>query len=133
MQENYVVFYLAGRDDRLLKHDIDTEEIARLVLKGKGTIRELLVKAANSAAEPLRVARKKAGWTEEYADEIKEAGGDAEEAYKCYLEGRIDELAYSLEKDVIDELEVELGGDGDDEGDDDEDDDADGDDEEPVQ
>lgn len=130
MKESYAPFYIAGRADRLIKSDVDTEEIAALVLKGNGSIHELLVKAVTEVAAPLRVDRKKKAWYEEYEDEIKEAGGDQEEAYRHYLQGRIDELVFQLEPEVLDELEISLGGDpdGDEEHDEDDDDDADEDD-----
>jgi len=104
MKPTYATFYIEGREDRLLKHDIDTDEIARLVMNGKGTIHELLLKASKAAAEPLLVARKKRTWIEEFEAEIKTAGGDAEEAYRHYIDGRVDELAFSLEQEVVESL-----------------------------
>jgi DNA polymerase III delta subunit len=126
MKPTYVTFYIEGREDRLLKHDIDTDEIARLVMNGKGSIYELLLKASKAAAEPLLVARKKRTWIEEFEAEIKTAGGDAEEAYRHYIDGRVDELAFSLERDAVEALAEACGsgtsGDGvDDEDEDDED------------
>lgn len=128
MKKEYVGFYLVGRDDRLIKNDIDTEDIAQAVLDGKGSIRELIVKAVSAAAEPLRHARKKANWIEEYEDDIKTAGGDKEAAYTHYIDGRMDELALSLERDVVDDLEALTGGD---DADDDDDEDPEAGDEEP--
>lgn len=124
----YVAFYLDGREDRLLKHDIDTVQIAEEVGDGKGSIHELLVKAATSAAEPLRVDRKKRSWLEEYEDEIKEAGGDGELAYQHYIQGRIDEVVHRLDGEVVEELSAMHGEESDD--DEDEDDDEDDEDEE---
>lgn len=129
MTPAYVAFYLDGREDRLLKHDIDTVQVAEEVGDGKGSIHELLVKAATSAAEPLRVDRKKRSWLEEYADEIKEAGGDGELAYQHYIQGRIDEVVHRLDGDVVEELS-EMNGDESDEDEDEEEDEEDEEDEE---
>ena len=124
MKTAYVFFYLQGREDRLIKNDIDTDEIAEAVTAGKGSIHDLLVKAAAAAAEPLRVDRKKRTWIEDWEDEIKEAGGDSDEAYSTYLQGRIDELAHALDADVVaamvDPGEDEDDGDEEEEGEDDE-------------
>lgn len=130
MKEAYISFYLEGRDDRALKHDIDTEEIARMVVDGKGTIHELLMKAAKSAAEPHLVARKKRSWIEESDEEIKAAGGDSEEAYRHYIDGRIDELVYKLEVEVLEVLEELCGGESEEGEDEDGEDDEEGDDKE---
>lgn len=118
----YVAFYLDGREDRLLKHDIDTVQIAEEVGDGKGSIHEMLVKAATSAAEPLRVDRKKRTWLEEYEGEIKEAGGDGELAYQHYIQGRIDEVVHRLDGEVVEELSSMHGEESDDEDDDDDED-----------
>ena len=132
MKPAYVSFYLEGREDRLIKNDIDTDQIAEQVTAGKGTIHALLSAAATAAAEPLRVGRKKREWTEEFESEIKEAGGDQDEAYATYLQGRIDELAHRLEGDVVDAMHGEgedEDGDADEEdeeSDEDEDEDDDG-------
>lgn len=128
MKEAYASFYLEGRDDRLLKSDIDVDDIAEQVIAGKGSIHELLVKAATAAAEPLRVDRKKRQWLEDFEDEIKEAGGDAEEAYGTYLSGRIDQLVSQLDDDVVAAMSLELGGEEDDEDEEDDDEEDEGDD-----
>lgn len=104
MKAAYACFYLEGREDRVLRSDIDTEEIAQRVLDGKGDIHDLVKKAAAAAAEPLRIDRKKRRWIEDSADEIKAAGGDNEEAYNHYLDGRVDELVYRLESDVLEDI-----------------------------
>lgn len=130
MQASYAFFYIEGRDEKLLKHDIDTEEIAKAVLAGKGSIHELAHKAATTAAEPLRIDRKKNLWMDNYEDDIKTAGGDTEAAYEHYLAGRIDELTTRLETEIVSDITVEACGDedGDDEEEDDDDDGGDGDD-----
>lgn len=118
----YVSFYLDGREDRLLKHNIDTIQVAEEVGDGKGSIHELLLKAATSAAEPLRVDRKKRAWLEEFEEEIKSAGGNGELAYQHYVQGRIDEVVHRLDGEVVEEL-TDMHGDESDDEDEDEDED----------
>jgi hypothetical protein len=101
MQKEYVTFYLLGRDEKKLKNDIDIDQIAEQVIEGKGTIYELLHKAATVAVAPLREGRRKRDWLEEYESEIKECGGDGEAAYQHYLDGRVDELVVLLDDEVV--------------------------------
>lgn len=124
LQSDYIFFYLEGREAKSLKVDIDTEVIAEQVAAGKGTIHELLHKAVSDAAKGLEVDRQKRRWIADYEDEIKEAGGDQDVAYRHYCEGRVDELVYRLEPDVLEELEDDdgEGSDDEDDGDDEEDD-----------
>ena len=122
MKSDYAYFYLEGRDDKRLRADIDTEQIARDVIAGKGLIYELVHKAVASAAEGHRVERKKRQWIEEYQDDINAAGGDGEEAYRHYLDGRIDELTHVLEGEVVDNMAELLGGEDDGDEEDEEDD-----------
>lgn len=125
----YAFFYLEGREERLLKADIDTAEIAKAVVESGGTIHERLHEAASKAAEPLRVDRKKRQWLEDYEDDIKTMGGNADHAYEHWCEGRVDELVSSLEGEVVDEMTAIVHGEEDDDDEDeegeDEDDDAD--------
>jgi hypothetical protein len=126
----YAFFYLEGREERLLKADIDTHEIAKKVVVDGGSIHELLHAAVTRAAEPLRVDRKKRQWIDDYEDDIKAMGGDSEHAYDHWIEGRIDELVSSLESEVIDEMTAIVHGDEDeDEGGDEDEDEGDDEDE----
>jgi hypothetical protein len=128
MKTEYAMFYLEGREERLIKADIDTADIAQSVVDGNGSIHELLRTAVSKAAEPLRVDRKKRQWIEDWEDEIAKAGGDKEEAYRHFCDGRIDELVFSLEAEVIEEMTTIVTGeepDDDDEEDDEEEDDDD--------
>lgn len=125
MKADYVFFYLEGREAKRLKADIDTAVIAEQVAAGKGTIHELLHKAVSDAAKGLEVDRQKRRWLSDYEDEIKQAGGDGEAAYRHYCDGRIDELVYVLEPEVLeclDDEEDDADGDEGDDGDDDEED-----------
>ena len=129
MKSAYAMFYLEGRDERLIKADIDTAELARAVVDGKGTVHEQLRAAVAKAAEPLRVDRKKRQWISDWEEEIDKAGGDKEEAYNHFCEGRIDELIYALEPDVIEEMTTIVTGEDDGEDEDEEEDEEEGDDE----
>lgn len=130
MKQAYAYFYVLGREERALKNDIDTEQIANHVLDGKGTIHELTRAAVEKAADALRVDRKKRVWLEEYSDEISEAGGDGEEAYNHYVDGRIDTTTSDLEEQVFEDLAEEVApGDGQEDGEDDDEDEEEGDDE----
>jgi len=121
MKADYVFFYLEGREAKRLRADIDTEAIAEQVLAGKGTIHDLLHKAVSDAAKGLEVDRQKRRWLADYEDEVKEAGGDGEEAYKHFCAGRVDELVYMLEPDVVEALDEDAEDDSGEDGDDDED------------
>lgn len=123
---DYAFFYLEGRNDKHIRADIDTDQLAKDVIAGKGTIHELVHAAVTAAAEGHRVDRKKRMWIDDYETDINAAGGDGEEAYRHYLAGRIDELTHHLEGEVVEEmLEISGGGDDDEESDDeDEEDDA---------
>lgn len=134
MKEAYAYFYVLGREDRAFKNDIDTEALAKRVLDGKGTIHEVALEAATAAASSLRIDRKRKLWLEEYGDEIAKAGGDGEEAYQHYLDGRIDTVTAALEDEIFDDLADRVApednkGDDDDEDDDGEDEEDDDDDE----
>jgi hypothetical protein len=135
MKAEYAFFYLEGREAKVLRADIDTGAIAERVLAGDGTIHELLHKAASDAAKGLEVDRQKRRWISDYEEEIKEAGGDGDEAYRHYCDGRVDELVYTLEPEVVEDIGVEIGDaedpDDDDDEDGSEDDEEDAEDEEP--
>lgn len=110
MNADYAFFYLAGREAKLLRTDIDTAAIAEQVLAGKGDIHALLHKAVSDAAKGLEVDRQKRRWLADYEDEIKEAGGDNDVAYRHFCDGRIDELVYQLEPEVVEDIGDEIGG-----------------------
>lgn len=121
LMKSYAVFYALGRDDKPLKHDIDTEALAERVIAGDGSPYELALEAATTEAKPLQNDRKRRGWFEENETEIAAAGGDKEEAYRHYCQGRIDETAAGLEDEIKDILIEDLL-----EGDEDDDEDGEG-------
>lgn len=106
--ESYAFFYALGRDAKTLKHDIDTEAIAERVVKGEGSVYELCLDAATNEAKPLQNDRKRRAWFEENAEAITQAGGDKDEAYKHFCQGKIDELAGELDVEVTEVLVEDL-------------------------
>ena len=112
----YMGFYLDGRDAKLLRHDIDENELAEQILE-KGDLRGTIHAAAARSAAGPQLDRYKRQWLRDNEEEIKEAGGDADAAWKAFLDGRIDELANALEPNVLEAMEEALG---DEDGDDDE-------------
>ncbi len=124
MKPEYMIFYLHGREaDILDDDDVDAAQIADEVMAG-ADLRQACVEIGVTIAGPLGITEKRE-WIKDNREDITEAGGDAEEAFRSYQQGRIDAYAHTLETDVVEEM---LGGDDEDEdeeGDDDEDDDID--------
>ncbi len=129
LQPGYAFFYLEGREERTLKADIDTTEIAKKMCEDGGSIHERLHEAASKAAQSLFVDRKKRQWLEDFEEDIKTAGVDPDQAYAAWCEGRVDELVFTIEGEVVEEMNAFLHGDEEDDADED-DDDEDGDDDE---
>lgn len=121
----YAPYYLEGREERLLKVDIDTAEIARLVIEEGGSLHDRLHEAVSKAAGTLAVDRKKRQWIADCEDDIRAAGHNNDHAYEAWCEGRIDELVGSLESEVLEEMGALIHGDEDDDEDEDDDDDDD--------
>lgn len=117
-----IPFYLAGRAikslGRIRKYVDDPDEIADKITEGT-PVRIAIGAACDEAAKQYGADKKrKAAWLEEHKEELEDVAtliGGKDDAYKAYLQGCADELAYSLEPDVLDSLE----GDYDEEGDDD--------------
>lgn len=122
LTKSYALFYALGREDKTLKNDVDTEAIAEKVIAGDGSPYELCLEAATDTAKPLQADRKRRVWFEEHSEEITSAGGDKDEAYKHYCQGRIDELAGELEAEVAADLIAIVLGDEDEDDDEDDDD-----------
>lgn len=124
---DYWQCYLDGRADKLLRNDIDAQQLADDVVGKGGTLRDVVASACNRVAAPMESGRTKQRWVSEAAAFIKTAGGDAEAAYAAYLQGRVDKLAAKTERRVVEALE-EMFPDGEveEEEDDDEDEDDEG-------
>lgn len=122
----YWCFYLEGRRERLLRTDIDLSKILADMKKNGTSLRDTLYAACQAAGAPMDAGKIKRVWLAEHDEDIGKAGGDTDEAFKAWREGRIDELAYALEIDLVDVMADELGVDDEEEDDDDDDDDEDG-------
>ncbi len=108
MTSNYAYwkFYLDGRDDRRLRNEIDIDAIAAKAWDATEPpsgvlLRQLIAQACEAAAAPLDTTRSKNRWLSDHEAEIKEDGLDEQEAYRVWRQGRIDELAYALEEQVL--------------------------------
>ena len=127
LQEFYGTCYLAGRDARLLKIDVDVDKIADTYLSklpGSTTVYELLMAAVDVEAKKATSDRVKRAWVSEYAEDIVAAGADKETAWQCYERGRADEALSRIEPDFVEALQVAIG--DEDENDDDDDSENDG-------
>ena len=116
----YMIFYVNGRGEEVLddRGTIDEEALADRVMEGE-PIHEVLTKVSDDVGAKLLHDREKKDWIAENREDIDEAGGDSEEAYRHYVQGRKDQYAHELEVDVVEKLFEDE--------DDDEDDDGDGD------
>lgn len=139
MNRKYVTFYLDGREARVLRVDVDEDELANRVLDGKGSVHDVCLDAAQKEVEALATSRQQRKFVEEHADSIKDANGEASDgtmepawgamAFAHYLAGRTDELADRIEQDTVSAMTAQIYGDEDSDEDDDDDDEEDGDDE----
>lgn len=97
--DEYLPFYCQGRAERrLLKHDISESDLVEVISKGT-PLRRAIEEACERVATPFQTGKSKRLWLLENADDV--AGLDPDLAYKAFLQGRIDELAYVLEPDVV--------------------------------
>lgn len=104
IKKSYLPFYLEGRDAKLIKDETDDKTLAARVASGDGEIRMVAVVAARAAAKPFEYGRSKTRWVHDHEEDIGRAGGDADEAHRHYIDGRVDALAYSIEADILEEL-----------------------------
>ena len=102
--KSYLPFYLEGRDAKLIKDSTDDKVLAQRVANGDGEISMVAHVAARAAARPHETGRGRTRWLHDHAEEIAAAGGDRDEAYRHYMDGRVDALAYSIEAAILDEL-----------------------------
>jgi hypothetical protein len=104
IKDKYWDFYIQGREDRTLKHDVDVDELAKKLRAGDVAFRDAVLAACDAVAQPLSGGKAKRKWLDEHQEEIAQAGGSAEQAHAAWVKGRVDELAYMLEPDVINAL-----------------------------
>jgi len=101
IKRKYWCFYLLGREERRLRHDIDPAQVAKTILDADdASVTDAIVAACQTTAQALS-ARVKRTWLADHDDEIKEHAADPEEAYQAWLAGRVDELARVLEPHVV--------------------------------
>lgn len=124
LSKDYMIFYLLGREADVLDDDdsVDLDELADQMMDGT-PVRELCDKVADSIAAPLAHDKQRKEWIEDNRKDIDEAGGDAGEAFRHYLQGRKDMYAYDLEADIVTAAFEEDAPEDDDDEDDEEDDD----------
>ncbi len=103
----YLYFYLIGRRDDEIACSIDLELLAERVFSGQ-PLREVTAEFAESAMKAAELDGFKRTWLRDYAAEIEEAGGDRERAYQFYRQGQVDELASSLEPEVLQQVQDTL-------------------------
>lgn len=128
----YLEFYLDGRDERILKNQIDLGVIAhRLQEPDPPSLRDAVYAAAESVGAAHVSGRTRRKWIDEHSEAIAKADGDGDGAYAAWLQGRVDELAFKLESQIVETLGELLpsqgdgGEDDDDDGDEEEDEDDD--------
>jgi hypothetical protein len=113
---DYWQFYLDGRrEGRLLKHDIAEDALVEEMVRTGASFRNTISAACGRAAAPLESGKIKKRWVTDHENAIRIAGGDADLAYSSYLQGRVDELGYALEQDVVDAMEQHFGDEDEDE------------------
>lgn len=125
MNAKYLGFYLDGREAKLLKHDIDVDELADKICQTGESPHQVLRRAVEDASKALNHDRMRRQWLRDNEEEIKEAGGSDQEAWDHFLMGKVDELIYNLEPALMEALEEAVFGEdgGEDEGDDEDDED----------
>ena len=101
-------FYLMGREEkRLIKHEIDLVGAAEKFVAENDPLghswREWLREACSQAAKSVST-RSKNEWLRENAEAISASGMTESHALNLYLAGRVDELYYALEEELIGEI-----------------------------
>ncbi len=100
IKRKYWGFYLLGREERRLRNEIDPAVVARGILdEEEASLAQAVTTACEGAAASIS-ARVKKNWLADHETEIRESGVDAEEAYRSWIAGRVDELAVAIESDV---------------------------------
>ncbi len=101
IKRKYWSFYLLGREERRLRHEVKAEEVAKHILaQDDASLTDEIVAACAVAATALSPRVKKT-WLADHGDEIQETGVDPEEAYQAWVAGRVDELARVLEPHIM--------------------------------
>lgn len=110
MKAAYMPFYLEGVADEEDTEDLsgdeslDVESLAKRALAGPDDVHTVISNAVKALAAPMEHGTDKRDWIADHKDEIKDAGGDADEAYRHYCKGCIDEAVLELTNEVIEEM-----------------------------
>jgi len=104
LKSEYIPFYFDGRDNEIDTDDLDIDELAERCMTSAEGVHETLLVAVTKLAAPLADMDKRE-WTTDNKDVIDAAGGDANEAYRHYCQGSIDEAVYLLEPDVLEVMD----------------------------
>lgn len=141
IKREYLIFYVLGRQERRLpKIDLDPVALAKAVLEAsadasyerQSPLRHTIFDAYQKAMASAVTRRRRRVWATENAELIAKSGGDEEAAYRAWIAGMVDELAFANEEDLLAEIALLAGGEpaGGDEGEEDEEDDDEEDEEE---
>ncbi len=103
----YLYFYLMGRKDDEIPCSIDIDPLAARVLAGE-KLRDVTHDAASRACAAAELDGFESKWLRDFRSEIDEAGGDGKQAYAQYRMAVIDELASSLEFEVLTNVQETL-------------------------
>lgn len=110
LKRAYMPFYLEGRydesEDEYLSDsdDLDVDKLAEKCLAGPDDVNHVLTAAVTQLAAPLEHGKDKRDWIAEHKNEIKDAGGDGDEAYAHYVKGMVDEAVHALTEDVLEAM-----------------------------
>ena len=114
-----LVFYMLGRD-KPLDDEFDVETLATAVMNGE-PVRSVAHAAATACALPKKTPENRKIWAKSRAikGELAEVMMDEATAYGHYFDGIIDQTAFELEPEILEEVDELLGEDEDGEEEDD--------------
>lgn len=121
IDKRYLTFYLQGREDVAeggVEAEFDLEALAEQVLAG-GDIFDTTRKAASKALAYLETTTDQREWVDENHADLDDLDLNPDTAYKAFSAGRVDEVRYLIEADLVAELlEMDADDDGEGEGED---------------
>jgi hypothetical protein len=117
IDKRYLTFYLEGREDVIdggVEAEFDIDALVRAIRK-TDNISAGLHSVTRTAAEKtfahLETTSERAEWIDEHHQALEAGGHDVDDAYLAFCVGRIDEVRYMLEQDVVGRL-IDLDGEG---------------------
>lgn len=111
LKKQYLGYYLDGREARAfreLRDDVDHKALAQEVAEGTIMPRDAALRAATALATAHQTGRSKTSWINGVKVDLGDEG-DPDDAYRHYLQGRIDEAAASIESSILSELDYISG------------------------